>query len=813
MTKKAGSGISSILIPILYGLLAITIAVVVCWSGQYPYGSETMNHIYWGEIVYDAIKEGNLLVLYEPSWYNGIEFFRNVSPISTYFMALCHFIAGGDPLDGYLVYVGLVFFISAISWFFIGKRRERLWLGAFLGLIWFFMPNNLFVMFFEGDLAHGMCMIVVPFLVSGVYDYLNDGGYKRIIKIIISFAALALCDFDYMMMFGMGIVIFLLVYALVYHQWMRCLQVIISLVLSVCLIGVWSLSVVFMKIGNGNIDKMSQYFQSIFKTINPIERIMSFNRYYYFGLASLILAIFGMACGRKKILPGFLFAILILLSTAESMYFVLSLIPGKEYFMMCQYISLALCFVLYCFLKWDTLKKKFVLLMCVLLLADSIPSLNLVYGNLSGMSVTQRFEQMDNNTMIATAKEVCQQRMILLDGSELEALGTYLVSGYDNGKNASLGGDWSFAATDTNISQINRALTNGFYLYLFDRCKELGNDTVLIKVSQLNETSVPEALLDSCAERVGYKLVTSNEFYRLYDMDIEGSWGINSDFPAIGIGTGANIISLAFPAVREVNSPKLDDYTFEELSGYKLIYLSGFTYDDKDKAEDLIIRLSEAGVKVVIMADGIPEDSSAHTRDFLGIVCNDISFSNGYPLLDTKIGVLDCDFFPTGNEEWNTVYVNGLDEVWGTVLENDMELDFYGTVKNDNIIVVGLNLTYYYSITQDEDIGELLSDVLGIGGTDMPKREIVPLNVEYKYDGISIISEKDGVDTTLAYLDMFKSEKKLETENNHLYVDRGITEIRFSYEYFIPGCIVSIISLGVTVAFLIWVKNREKKSV
>lgn len=811
MTKKAGSGISSILIPILYGILAIVIAFLVCWSGQYPYGSETMNHIYLGDVVYNSLKDGNLLVLYEPSWYNGFEFFRNVSPLTSYYMAMCQFIAGGDGLDGYLVYVGLTFFISAISWYFIGKKRDRIWLGTFLGFIWFFMPNNLFVMFFEGNLEHGLCMIIVPFLVSGLYDFLNDGNYKNLIKVMVSFTALALCDFKYMIMFGIGLVIFMLIYALIYHKWMRLLQVLISLVLSICVIGIWSVSVAFINNGNASIENMPQYFQSILKTINPVERILSYNRYYYFGLSVVVLAIFGMMCGKKKSLPGFVFSIVILLSTAASMYYVFSLIPGKEYLMMCQYISLALCFVLYGFLKWDTLKKRFAFIVCVLLLIDAIPSMNLLYGNLSGVSATERFEEQDETTMIAAAKEVCQQRMILLDGSELESMGAYLVSGYNNGKYASLGGDWSFASTSTNISQINKALTNGFYSYLFDRCMELGNDTVLIKVSQLNEMTVPEELIDSAAASVGYKLIDTSEFYRLYDMDIEGSWGLNSDFPAIGIGTGANIISLAFPAVREVNSPKLDDYTFEELSQYNLVYLSGFTYEDKEKAEDLIIRLSEAGVKVVIMADGIPEDSSAHTRDFLGIVCNDISFTNGYPLLDTKIGVLDCDFFPAGNEEWNTVYVNDLDEVWGTVLENDMELDFYGTVKNDNIIVVGLNLTYYYSITQDEGIGELLSDVLGIGVTNMPKREIVPLNVEYKYDGIKITSEKDGVDTALAYLDMFKSEKKLETENNHLYVDRGITEIRFSYEYLLPGCIVSIISLGVTVAFLIWVKKREKK--
>ena len=53
--------------------------------------------------------------------------------------------------------------------------------------------------------------------------------------------------------------------------------------------------------------------------------------------------------------------------------------------------------------------------------------------------------------------------------------------------------------------------------------------------------------------------------------------------------------SLRFPAVEETDSYNLDDYTFEQLSQYKEIFLDGFTYNDKEAAEELIIRLSEQG--------------------------------------------------------------------------------------------------------------------------------------------------------------------------------------------------------------------------
>ena len=48
----------------------------------------------------------------------------------------------------------------------------------------------------------------------------------------------------------------------------------------------------------------------------------------------------------------------------------------------------------------------------------------------------------------------------------------------------------------------------------------------------------------------------------------------------------------------------------------------GFTYDDRAAAEQLITRLSESGVRIVIAADGIPEDRGSRNQSFLGGVCN-----------------------------------------------------------------------------------------------------------------------------------------------------------------------------------------------
>lgn len=811
MAKKTGREIAYILMPILYGLLAIGVGMLVCWSGQYPYGSETMAYVYRGDVVFNAIKDGNLFPLYDSMWYNGMELFKFCAPLPTYFMAFCQAIAGGDPTDGYLVFVGLVYFMCALSWLFVGKKRNRVLLGSFIGLLWFFMPNNLYVMFQEGNLFRGFCMIFLPLFISFAYDYIWEGKLKDLIKAMILYGCMALCDFEYMLMVAIGVLIYVVINGIFNHQWKKSLFLLLGMLLAFMIVGVWTVPYMIATAGISYDEVMYRYFQNIFISLNPVERLASLNRHYYFGLAAFILAVFGIVYSKRKSMPGFWTGVLILIGTISSMYPIMQIMPGSNHLLMCQYISLGLCFILYGFLSWDSLRKPLQIFLCVLLLLDVMPSLNLVYGTLNGVPVAERFDEQNETTLIAKAKEVCQQRIALLDGSELETMGSYLVSKYENGKAATFGSDWHNAATSTNIVQLNKAVEGGFYPYLFDRCKELGNDTVLIKLSQINQEEAPVELLDAAALEQGYELVDSNEFYRLYDMDIDGNWGTVTKYSAIGIGDKASVLSLYYPAVKEVTTTNLNNFTFEELSQYELIYLSGFTYNDRASAEKLIRDLSEAGVRIVILADGIPEDRTTHTKDFLGITCNTITFTNGYPLLDTRVGVLDCDFFPQGFGEWNTVYVNGLDETWGTVLENDMELDFYGTVENDNIVVLGLNLTYFYSLTQDAGVGELLAGVTEFAENEMPERQIVPLEITYGKDLITITSEQDNVNTSLAYHEMFTSMEPLEEENHLLYVDAGTTQIEMDFFEFYFGFSVSLMGFMLAVIFLYMVYRYNRR--
>lgn len=815
---------------IVYVALIVSVSVmvvkIVSQNGTYPAGSDTMYHIYRGDYVYNSIKDGNWYPLYDYMWYNGVELMRYWAPLAAYFMAFCEMLAGGNMLIGYLIFIGIISVLGALSWLYIGIRMKRPVLGAFIGFIWFFMPNNLCALFVEGNLARSLSMIFLPLFIYEVSEYLKDRKVIRIPFAMISFILIALCHLGYAGMVALAVLVYCIVHMIEGYSKRAAADIVISILLSFMLIGVWLVASLNGGITSlDNSENMANFFQKIVYTLNPVDRITTDYAHFYFGLAAAILAVGGMFLGYKKSRAGFVTAIITLICTATAMYPVLKILPGSQYLWMLRFISIALCMILYSFLKWDTLKKPLIVFFCVLLVLDIVPSIPLITGGLDTISITKngvsintdndsvwdRLDMQQDNTLISKAQSITKQRIALLDDSSLGSMGAFLVSDWNNAIPAAYGAGREAANTSTNIVRINRALADGNYYYVFDRCRELGNDTVLVRLSSLEKYGVSVKDMDMAAGASGYSVAGENAAYRLYHMDTYDNWGTISKYEVIGIGSGTPLISQSFPAVEETDSDNLNDYSYEQLSQYKQVILDGFTYDDKTAAEELVLRLSEAGVKVVIYADGIPQEKKTQSQEFLGVTCSDIVFKNGYPDMDTKLGVLYPDLFPKGYATWQTVYVTGLDNTWGSVMDNGLKLDFYGTVKNDNIIVCGLNLAYYYGVSADKSVGRLLSDMMDITSAQLPERTNIELKVEHDVNGITITSDYDNVNTSLAYHDIFVSDEWLGKKNNLTYVRAGVTKIMFKIPYLWQGLCVSVAGLILSAVWVVVLAGFNKK--
>lgn len=807
---KVKKGVWIALVVAGYIVLSLLMVFFVSKSGIYPSGTDTMCHVYKGDILYHSIKEGDWYPLWDARWYNGVQNMRYWAPLPVYVLALCQGIVGGSATEGYLVYLFLVCTLGAITWLRIGCTHKRPWMGAFLGALWFFMPNNLLAVFVEGNLPRALCMVMLPLFVSCVHDYLLEDKWTSLPKMIVCIGMMTLCHVGYAGMIALSLLVFLVIFKIAYQKKKKVMPVLISVALGFLLTGVWT----YASLQGGIISMdssqvMKGFFQSALKSINPLPRLEgTFD--FYFGLAAFVLVVLGILMSKRESMPGFWTAFIIFICTTSTMYGVFVHLPGSQFLWMLRFISIALCFALYSWLLWRSLKKPFVLLLGFLLVLDVLPSLSLVHGGLKFTAPEKRYEAMEDSTLIGKAKEITKQRLTLLDGSSLGADAAYLISRYEDGIMATYGAGWQSASTAHNIVQLNQAMEDGCYLYLFDRCMEMGSDTVLVQVSQLQDKENDMEKLEKAGKKLGYKLVDKSPGYLLYHKDTSKNFGVISHYSAIGIGTSAPLMALQFPMIEERDETNLNAYSYQELSKYDVIYLAGFTYSDREAAEDMLLRLSRHGVRIVILADGIPVDESNGEQTFLGVNCQKIKFTSGYPDLNTVDGVLRCDLFPEGHTDWQTVYLNGLKDVWGTTTDLNQDLAFYGTGENENLIFVGLNLTYHYAITGDPGVGELLSHALDINTNELPKRELVPLKISYGKNQITITSKHNHVNTTIATQDIFASEQKIYQRNHLVYVNKGKTVITMDYPYFKEGCLISIVALLLTGGFLYYTKKKGR---
>lgn len=805
-TRRIALGVAATAI---YVVAAVVVVALVRNSGTYPAGSDTMYHIHRTELVYNGICAGNWWPGYDPTWYNGVEIMRYWPPLAPYLMAACQAVAAGDIWTGYLLFVGVLVVGCSIPWLYIGFKADRPWLGAFLGLVWFFLPNNLYQLFVEGNIPRALSMCFLPLYVYNVAAFLKGEKRANFVGISVTFALMVLCHLGYAGMLALSTLLFVLVYCLINRRVRVVVRAVFAMLVGFLLVGIWLVPSLFG--GISNIDSssaMTVFFQSLGVSLNPLARLQK-DSLPYIGLPGFVLAIIGAFFSNREAAPGFITAALTCLLTSTAAIPFLAALPGGSLLWMMRFVSIALCLTLISLLQWRRLKTPILAVFCGLIVLDCIPSLSLVYGDQSGVQPIERLSQQQKGTLVEEAKSITTQRMcVLQEGTGV--IDAYVLTNLGGTTNQVFGAGWEASTTSRNILLLNRASNDADFLYMFDRAKELGADTVLMNTNVV-KNPLPDMVgqLDECAEKTGYELVNASGTYRLYHLSAAPeTFGVKTQYPAIAIGKNSDTIALTYPAFKQTTDTNLNHYTFDELSHYKAVYLTGFTYDDQQAAEELVLQLANSGVRVFVSADGIPENKNSHDRIFLGVRCNTVRFNNGFPDLHTKGGVLDTDLFPSDVTTWDTVYLEGLDDSWGYAdLGDGTRIDFMGTAGNENIVFVGFNLTYYYSLTKDEGVGSLLSQAMNLDGSELPKREIVPLTLGYSPEAITVTSPEDDVDTTLAYHDLFDGVPGVRDDFHQTVVDKGTTRLPLAYPYLWQGVAVS--ALGVTCLVVLSRRRRR----
>ena len=786
--------------------VAVVIVLLVSRSAILFSGQDSMYHVYRGDWVLNSVENGDTWPLYNPLWYNGVELMRYWPPAAAYLMAFCQFIARSLPsvftcnyvFEGFAVYCGFIYLLGALTWNIAGIVKKRRVLGAVFGFLWFLMPQSIYVLFGEGNLPRSLIMSVFPLAFLFMNEYLRKGGRRNFIGTVVTFFVMCCCHVGYTGMVAIACIIYLVVYKLCCFTGARKLQsgnfriieLLIGIILGFLLCGIFLIPAVKGGLVS-NSDNTQQtarsFFQSIFVTLDPVNKFRNGSYSNYFGLASFLLCIFGIIAGKRRSWPGFITALVIVLLTSEVCFPVIIALPGGKLMWMLRFLQIAAAMMMFSVLEWDSLKRPVLALVTVLLFIDAGTSYKTFFNGDEIDTVEGHFEMMENDTLIDEAKSITVNRLAVIDSSRPLFNSTFYLSDYEGGVNQLYGQGWEAASTSLQIAQINEAYDNGYYRFMFDRLRELGCDTVLVRKDAAAVYMFVQEEADRAAYECSYDKVEDEGNYAVYHLNgVDGTYGTITDYTGLAIGNGAYYITMMFPAVQEAPSDYIDDFTLEELSSYEVIYLDGFEYHDVEAAEDLITKAAENGTRVFVLADGVPENEQSRTNRFLGVDCHPIQFDNGYPTLKTKyMGNYEVALFPNEHRHWSTVYMNGLDEVlgWSDIL--DGSFPFFGKAVNDNITFIGFNLTYYYSVTRDTTVGRMLEGIVGDSIYSVPDRTFIPLEITYEPDDIVISSPVDGVNTTIAVHDMFEGD--FEVLNRLVYVDSGTTKISMHYPYFWMG--------------------------
>ena len=131
------------------------------------------------------------------------------------------------------------------------------------------------------------------------------------------------------------------------------------------------------------------------------------------------------------------------------------------------------------------------------------------------IELTGSFEARQTLPLIAEAQGMTRQRIALMDGSTLGSEGAFLISDYGDSKAGAFGAGWEASVTAAQIVQVNQAMTDGDYRYMFDRLMMLGADTVIMKKSAMHGKGFDETDAKEAALACGYTQKDSNGEYIL----------------------------------------------------------------------------------------------------------------------------------------------------------------------------------------------------------------------------------------------------------------------------------------------------------
>lgn len=777
VAHKASNYIASI---VLSAVIAVCVGFFLYESGLYLHGDAVYAQLYKLDAVAGSMREGALFPLYAENWYNGYEIFRCSPPTVYIIIVMLSDILGVDLHIAICVFYGIMAFVSTMGFFLFGVKQRKIVAAFLAGIAFLLLPSTFTAVILEGSLDLVMGLALIPCILYFLHVFVTWKNRLAIVPFSAMMCLLILSHYILAIAFGGVLILYLVFYGFAVKEWKAGCAAIGNILVLYVAMGYF----LYPALSGGLLTRAHSSQWNVELTL---------------GIPVLVIAILGLITADRKRFAGFFLTIVFTVLSFSVMEPVRKLIPSPTMQISYWYLIPVSAVLLITLLCWERLRILFLLIALCVMAGEGIP---LVLSVQEGDDALQESEVLIDNYLLAEAAAWTDNRIAFLDMATLGAFPQWYFA--RQGVNSMFGWDYENALTVRNQTALNEAFFDGFYDYMFDRLLLYGNDTAVVLKSLLEEGAYENLI--AAAGRRGYEVVAENENAIVFkETAVESAYGVITNYENLAIGENAHYISYIYPSFGQGASDCIDDYTIEELSQYHKLYLSGFTYHEKEKAENMLKELSVKGTEVYIDMQHIPINAITGKNEFMDVYAQFVQFVENFPVLENENGnQFKLDFQAGRYAVWDTVYVSGCEDVIReAVYEDKSHLVYWGQNHDPNVTFMGFNLIYYYLTTHNQDLKRFLDEAMLLSSEELPQPVIVPIQVERDSSRITVHAEDDRVNCNIAGVDTLEADRIITTQENLLVVNQGDTTLRIVYTGHREGMFLSII--GIIVLGILWI--------